>query len=233
MPVVLVALASIWCVHGWAHCRPAANEHTHEWLSLRCVGLPRSPQRLRLSGARCCQSSRSLSGHTLAFTFTASQVTVLPHLATTALTAVQNGSWISKTPRAHFPVPRADAKHRGACRLETPDTGAPASSGAAVRGGPSGQATAADPRGRLGPRPSPASSPPPEARVTEMPVHQRPYRSGGRLSHGPPLPGPVPGVATTRRPGRSVLSADSKTRSRGARSDRTRAAIRLPGTLGR
>lgn len=32
----------------------------------------------------------------------------------------------------------------------------------------------------------------PKASVTETPAHHRPYRSGGRLCHGPPLPGPVP-----------------------------------------
>lgn len=71
--------------------------------------------------------------HTLAFTFTASQVTVQPRLAATARTAVQNGWWISKTTRAHFPVLRADTKHRGAGRLETSDPAPPASPRAAVR----------------------------------------------------------------------------------------------------
>lgn len=69
----------------------------------------------------------------------------------------------------------------------------------------------------------------PKASVTETPAHHRPYRSGGRLCHGPPLPGPVPGVTAAHRPGCSVLSASGEKRSRVARTDRTRAAIWLPG----
>lgn len=69
------------------------------------------------------------SGHTLAFTFAASRwpVTVLRHLATTALTAVRNGWCVSKTPRGHFPVLRADTKqHHGAYGLPTSDPRPPA-----------------------------------------------------------------------------------------------------------
>lgn len=230
--MVLVALASIWCMHGWAHCRPAANKHTHGELSLRSAGLPRSPRRRSLRGrAMLSTVTQSVRTHLGFYLPHLSGETVLPRLATTARTAVQNGWWLSKPPRAHFPVLRADTEHRGACRNIRP--GSP---GIARRCRPPQPIRASDSR-----RPTRATRPAavlsplasPEARVTETPVHQRSYRSGGRLGHGPPLPGPVPGVATTRRPGCSVLSADDKQRSRVARSDRTRAAIRLPGALGR
>lgn len=96
------------------------------------------------------------SGHTLAFTFAASRwpVTVLRHLATTALTAVRNGWCVSKTPRGHFPVLRADTKqHHGAYGLPTSDPRPPAA--LPGMGGKRQPQTHEGDKARCGPQPLP------------------------------------------------------------------------------
>lgn len=189
--------------------------------------LPRSLQGLVRAGGRATVAvvAQSVEGNTLAFTFAASQVTVLPRLATTALTAVHDGWRISENPRAHVPVLRANAKQHRAFELETSDPGPPAlQSAVALQGGRQPQTHAGDKaRGRpqpprfpqsLGDRDARASSPLPERRSS------LPWSSAARSG---------PGVAAAHRPGCSVLSASGEKRSRVARTDRTRAAIRLPG----
>lgn len=139
--------------------------------------LPRSLQGLVRAGGRATVAvvAQSVKGNTLAFTFAASQVTVLPRLATTALTAVHDGWRISENPRAHFPVLRANAKQHRAFELETSDPGPPAlQSAVALQGGRQPQTHAGDKaRGRPQPprfpqspgdRDARASSPLPERR---------------------------------------------------------------------
>lgn len=140
---------------------------------------------------------------------------------------------ISKPPRAHLPVLRADTKPRGAGGLETSDPRPPASPGAAVRRGPPGRAAAADTRGRPGPLPAPASSPPPSpgrrrrpriAALTGAAVASAMAPSCRvRSREWPPRAGPAAGCS----------AADGEQRPRVARTDKPRAASRPPGALGR
>ena len=89
----------------------------------------------------------------MAFTFAASQVTALTRLSTTALTALHDGWWISETPRAHFPVLRANAKQHRAFELETSDPGAPARQSAVALQGVRQPQTHAGDKARGGPQP--------------------------------------------------------------------------------